>query len=291
MKILILGANGILGHTLLLYLNKNFQNIDIMGLCGKNFENTKFQKKYASNLVNIDLLDFRSLQNIVNNFKPDFVVNCSVKKKFSNLDHEIGNSIFINSILPHNIANLSISKHFKFIQISTDSVFGNFGKNKNEDSELIVQDLYSASKALGEPINPSTIVLRTSLIGHSLSGDNGLLDWTIRQNSIFGFENQIYAGLTSLELSKIICLIIFSDKFYSGIFHVSGQSISKYNLIKLIIEKYNLSINLTKEKSQTVDRSLCSDKFKNQFHYSPPTWDSLLNELNLFYIQNKFLYA
>ncbi len=139
---------------------------------------------------------------------------------------KIIDSIYINSILPHKISNLAFINDFKFIHISTDSVFGNFGKNKHEESELIVQDLYSASKALGEPINPSTIVLRTSLIGHSLTGDTGLLDWVMRQNKISGYDNHIFAGITSLELSKIICLIIFSYKFNSGTYHISGKCIS-----------------------------------------------------------------
>jgi len=293
MKILILGANGILGHSLFLYLKTNVHNIELLGLCGKKIENTNFKKEYSSSLVQIDLLDFKNLENIIKYFKPNFVINCSVKKQFSNSDDKIVNSIYINSILPHNIAYLSVSNNFKFIQISTDSVFGNFGKNKNEDSELILQDLYSASKALGEPIKPSTIVLRTSLIGHSLTGETGLLDWVLRQNqnTISGFDNHIYAGITSLELSKIICLIILDNKFNSGTYHISGKSISKYELIKLIIEIYNLNVNLIKDTSVTVDRSLSSDKFQNQFNYTPSDWLTLLSELKLFNTKNKYLYG
>lgn len=291
MRILILGANGILGHTLFLYIKNNFRDVELLGLCGKKLEGTNFKNEHISNLVEIDLLNFESIDNLIRKFNPDFVINCSVKKHLSNSDYKIIDSIYINSILPHKISNLAFINDFKFIHISTDSVFGNFGKNKHEESELIVQDLYSASKALGEPINLSTIVLRTSLIGHSLTGDTGLLDWAMRQNIISGYDNHIFAGLTSLELSKIICLVIFSYKFNSGTYHISGKSISKYELIKLIVQTYNLNVNLIKEKSGTVDRSLSSDKFQNQFNYNPSDWVTLLNELKLFKTQNKVLYG
>ena len=291
MRILILGANGILGHTLFLYIRNYFRDVELLGLCGKKLEGTNFKKEYFSNLVEMDLLNSGSLDNLIRKFNPDFVINCSVKKQLSNSDYRIVDSIYINSILPHNISNLTFTNKFKFIHISTDSVFGNFGKNKNEESELIVQDLYSASKALGEPINLSTIVLRTSLIGHSLTGDTGLIDWVMRQNIISGYDNHIFAGITSLELSKIICLIIFSNKFNSGTYHISGKSISKYELIKLMVEIYNLDVNLIKETSGAVDRSLSSDKFQNQFNYNPSDWLTLLTELKSFNTQNKFLYG
>jgi len=291
MRILILGANGILGHTLFLHIKNNFRDVELLGLCGKKLEGTNFKNEHISNLVEIDLLNFENLDNLIRKFNPDFVINCSVKKQLSNSDYKIIDSIYINSILPHKISNLAFINDFKFIHISTDSVFGNFGKNKHEESELIVQDLYSASKALGEPINLSTIVLRTSLIGHSLTGDTGLLDWVMRQNKISGYDNHIFAGITSLELSKIICLIIFSYKFNSGTYHISGKCISKYELIKLIVEIYNLNVNLIKETSETVNRSLSSDKFQNQFNYKKPDWVTLLSELKLFNTQNKVLYG
>jgi len=290
MKILILGANGILGHTLFTHL-KNIDNIQLLGLCGKKMNNSKFSEENKSNLIEIDLLDFSKLESIIINYTPNFLVNCAVHKSFSCLDEKIVDSIFINSILPHKLAKISSLYQFKFLQISTDSVFGNFGKDKSEHSDLILQDLYSATKALGEPLNQNTMILRTSLIGHSLNADIGLLDYVLNSDEIFGFENHIYAGITSLELSKIICMIIKSDKFIFGIYHISGDRISKYDLISLIIKKYNLNTILNKKSSELIDRSLSSIKFKNQFDYKQPNWDSLLTELRIFYLQNKYFYV
>lgn len=289
MNILILGANGILGHTLFTFL-KNNHKIQLLGLCGKTSKNSKFNQENSSSLIEIDLKDFSKLERIIKNFRPDIIVNCAVKKNLSSIDEKIIDSIYINSILPHTIANLSSLYQFKFIHISTDSVFGNFGKDKSEDSELIMQDLYSASKALGEPINKNSIILRTSLIGHSLNGDTGLLDWVLKSDVVHGFENHIYAGITSLELSKIINLILKSDKFISGIYHISGNQISKYDLVSIIIKNYNLNTILNKTYNEPLDRSLTSIKFEKQFNYNPPNWDSLLKELRIFYLNNKHLY-
>ena len=113
MKILILGANGILGHTLFLYL-QTVDNLQVLGLCGKKMKSSVFSSKFSSSLSEIDLLDFSSLENIIKNYRPDFVVNCAVKKSFNNSDEKIIENIYINSILPHRIAKLTFFYQFNF---------------------------------------------------------------------------------------------------------------------------------------------------------------------------------
>ena len=214
--------------TLFLKLN-SLSKIQVLGLVRKKYP-TKFIRDHSSNLLEIDISDFSKLESIIKDFQPKFIINCAVVKSIDNESISYINFININSLLPNKISQLTNKLNFKFIQISTDSVFGNFGKDKSEESELLIDNLYSASKSLGEPIDKNTMVIRTSFIGHSLNGNSGLLDWIISSDKIEGFENQIFAGLTSLELSNLLIKIILHWEFNSGIYHIMGTQISKYDL-------------------------------------------------------------
>lgn len=288
MKILILGANGILGHTLFLKLN-SLSTIQVLGLVRKNYP-TKFIQHHSTNLLEIDLLDFPKLEGIIKDFQPTYIINCAVVKSIDKDINSYINCININSLLPNKISQLTHIFNFKFIQISTDGVFGAYGKDKTEESELLIDNLYSASKSLGEPIDKNTMVIRTSFIGHSLKGNTGLLDWIISSDKIEGFVNQVFAGLTSLELSNLLIKIMLQWDFNSGIFHVTGTQISKYDLITKVVEIYNLNKPVNKITGRKIDRSLSSNKFYKLFCYHPPSWNNKLLELKNFYYTNKNLY-
>lgn len=289
MKVLILGANGILGHTLFLYL-KGVKSFKIFGICGVKSDLSYFFRKNQSNLTQIDLINFVHLEEFIKVNQPDYIINCAVKKSLNNSDERITNSILVNSILPHRLSFFSLIYKFKLIQFSTDSVFGNFGRDKTEDCSLVIQDLYSASKALGEPINQNTMVLRTSFIGHSLDKGSGLLDWVLNSDNVYGYENHIFAGSTSLELSKIINKILLLSEFHPGIFHISGQEIRKYDLIKLILNTYDLNKLAEKKSGIFIDRAISSSKLIKYVNYKAQSWEKILVELRDFYLRNKEYY-
>ena len=185
MRILILGSSGILGHTLFLYLH-GFKLLEVLGLCSENSRDTRLYQKYSKYQVLIDLNDASSVIKIIESFRPTVVINCAVKKVF-NENSNLSN-ILINSVLPHQMNEWALKYNFKFIHISTDSVFGDNFNNKSELDRTLVNDLYSASKLLGEPSSSNTIVIRTSLIGHSLHYSDGFLNSVLRSNHFTGFS-------------------------------------------------------------------------------------------------------
>ena len=61
-----------------------------------------------------------------------------------------------------------------------------------------------------------------------------LLNWFLSQNkSCFGFKNAFFSGVTTLELSKVICDLI-KKKFETGLYNLSSKKISKYTLLQMI---------------------------------------------------------
>lgn len=183
-KLLILGSGGMLGHKLLNWFVDN-TDFDTQGTIRDTDSLTeKFFEKYNKNLIkNIDAFDFLNLEKVILSQKPDVIINAVgiIKQKKS----DYSKMIYLNSLLPHKIAEFCEEKNIRFITIGTDCVFsGNLPENESytEDSLSDCADLYGKSKFLGEVIDKkNTLTLRTSIIGHELKSDFSLLNWFLLQ--------------------------------------------------------------------------------------------------------------
>ena len=82
-------------------------------------------------------------------------------------------SIAINSLLPHQLAQMAAARGARLIHFSTDCVFSGRRGNYVEDDEPDPVDLYGRSKLLGEVTAPNALTLRTSIVGRELRGHWG----------------------------------------------------------------------------------------------------------------------
>ena len=82
------------------------------------------------------------------------------------------------------------------------------------------------------------------MIGHSVTGEVGLLDWYIKQKKCTLYKNAIFSGLPVNEISRIISRYFIINKDLTGIFHISSNPISKYDLLSIVKEKYKLDIKI-----------------------------------------------
>jgi dTDP-4-dehydrorhamnose reductase len=85
--------------------------------------------------------------------------------------------IQVNSLFPHQLADLCIERGIRVVQISTDCVFSGFRGNYNELDVPDPVDLYGRTKLLGELHRPGCLTLRTSIIGWQLNTFSSLLSW------------------------------------------------------------------------------------------------------------------
>ena len=146
--------------------------------------------------------------------------------------------ININSLLPHKLAKIYKIYKSKLVHFSTDCVFsGNVGFYKELDNVDSI-DNYGRTKFLGEVNYGNAITLRTSFFGHQIKNKYSLLEWFLAQkNECQGYANHIYSGLPTNEIAKIVKQFIMTNLYLSGLYHVSNNPISKYNLLKLF-KKY-----------------------------------------------------
>lgn len=268
-KILILGVNGLLGNRVFLNLSKN-KKLNIYGLARKKSLNKSFSAKKI--IYGVDVSDFKKLRNTIKLLKPDVILNCVgvINKKIKSIKE--AKVIKINSLLPHYLDNLSAQFKFKLIHISTDCIFKGNKNFYNENSLSDVDNLYGLSKSAGEINNNRSLTIRTSIIGHELNSQNGLVDWFLSQKTVFGFANVIYSGMTTNELSKIIenCILRYNLR---GLYQVSSAPISKFDLLKLINNIYNSNINIKKNISIKKKLVLKSDRFKKETKYRVSSWE------------------
>lgn len=263
-----------LGHILLKKLS-NFDNYILFDIT-KNKEN-------RFNNYDCDVTNFNSLSHIIKKIRPDYIINCvGILVNGSTIDPS--NAIHINSLLPHKLLEYSKAVGSKLIHISTDCVFDGSKGNYIETDSKTAQDIYGLSKSLGEINDSESLTLRTSIIGPELKNNGeGLFSWFINQKgAVNGFTESIWGGVTTLVLSDVIIKSIKDD--LTGLIHVTnGVPISKFNLLSLIKEKFNLTdIELISVPGKKSDKSLKTNY--NYFHI--PTYEEMIAEMREFYLEN-----
>jgi dTDP-4-dehydrorhamnose reductase len=279
MKILILGGDGMLGHQL---LNSFKEKFEVKVTLRKNIKEYTHYKIFteSNSFDHVDVRDFEKLASVIETYKPNVLINAVGIVKQRKDSKEIIPSLEINALLPHKLS-LECSKYnTRVIHISTDCVFSGKTGMYNEDSFSDADDIYGRTKFLGELSLNNCLTLRTSIIGRELSRHKSLLDWFLAQNQpIKGFKNAIFSGFTTIELAKIIEMMIIKYPEASGIYNVSSEPINKYDLLKMISEVLNHNIEIIPDDTFYCNRSLSSELFRKNFNYTPPTWLSMISEL------------
>lgn len=234
-KILVLGSTGMLGNYVNQYLKLN-----------KKFNVTSLKREQFDAIY--DDLDILSVERY------DVVINCI--GVINTLVHDVGieNTIIVNSIFPHKLSKVCNENNTKLIHITTDCVFSGKRDKSSPYNEFDLHDavdIYGKTKSLGEP--DDCCVIRTSIIGEEIYHKVSLLEWVKNSNNseINGYTNWHWNGVTCLELAKIIEYIIEKKIYWNGVQHIFSPSpVSKYELIKYIIDAYNLNIKLIPSSNQ-----------------------------------------
>ncbi|MFB9159913.1 dTDP-4-dehydrorhamnose reductase family protein [Chromobacterium violaceum] len=284
MKVLVLGASGMLGNAIFHSFSKN-PAYQIHGVCrnlGKLPINTVWKKEKI--LCIEDIMSREHLYQIFNAVKPDVVINCIGIVKQLNSASDPLQCIPINSILPYMLADLCQTFSARLVHFSTDCVFSGKLGNYHESDFPDAKDLYGRSKLLGEVEYDNSITLRTSIIGRELNSAHSLLDWFLSQeHEVKGYRRAIFSGLPTTEIAKLLEDKILPNKKLSGLFHLSAEPINKYELLKYCTAIFDKKISITPDDTLVVDRSLNSNRLREEISYTPPSWPELLRDLKNFY--------
>jgi dTDP-4-dehydrorhamnose reductase len=281
MRILILGGDGMLGHQLLKSLSSKHEvRVTLRQRLSAYKDFNLFSAENAYGGVEIGSMD--RLIDVLGEFRAEAVVNAVGIVKQRPTATESIPSLEINSLFPHRLAGLCKATGIRMVHMSTDCVFSGKKGNYKETDPSDAEDLYGRTKYLGEVYDNHCVTLRTSIIGKELSRKQGLLEWFLSQRgSVQGFKNDFFSGFTTLELSRIIERILTEHPGKGGLYHVSSDPISKFDLLNLIKKKMGLRIEIIPTEEPRLDRSLDSTRFRREFNYTLPTWEEMIRELSL----------
>ena len=285
---LIFGANGMLGHKILQILSKKkkFTYGTIRLKKNRKLNNYKI-------IYNVDVNNFRNIEKLIHQIKPDYVINCTglIKQKLELKRND--NFKKINFLFPLFLDRLSKKYLFRHIHFSPDCVFNGNKGNYTERSKKNAIDDYGKYKIAAENnIINNTLKIRTSIIGHEINKKKySLLEWFLSsKNNVRGFKTAYFSGLTTLEISNIIYKIINKKKFITGLYNIASNKISKYELIKKINKVYSLNKAVISDDTFKIDRSLNPKKFNDRFKININTWDVQIKNMYNDYIKNKEMY-
>ena len=261
-RILILGATGLLGNTVIRELSKKPQ-YEVTGAV-RHFD---FIQHLDCTYVQIDAYS-DDPEYILHGY--DVVINCIgiIKPHLT----DTVTAVRVNTLFPLNVSALCKKSGAKFIHITSDCVFSGADGNYSEDDEHDMIDLYARTKSLGEP--DDCMVLRTSIIGTELHSYVSLVDWVRRSPDTVlpGYVNHIWNGITTKEYAKICSHILDEGLYEVGKFHVhSPYPVSKYDLVSMIVERFHLNKTVRPHNTDiSIDRSLCTIKDLNSKLNVPP---------------------
>ena len=225
-KILVTGANGLLGQKLSQLLDRD-QEITLTATARAklNIDLTRGQ------FVKLDVTDANEVLKVITSAKPDVVIHTAAMTNVDQCETEQGACWKNNVTAVVNLVNAceNISAHL--IHISTDFIFdGSYGP-LDESAQPNPVSYYGKSKlAAEEVIKKSKInwtILRTVLV-------YGVVQDMSRSNIVLWVKNSLEAGKTiqvvndqwrtpTLAEDLAVGCVLAAKKKASGIFHVSGE--------------------------------------------------------------------
>jgi len=278
-KFLVLGATGMAGHTISLYLHEKGHDVTA-------FSTSPFP--YCKN-INGDATDKSFVVTMLQDGNYDVVINC-IGVLNQTCDKEPSRAVYLNSYLPHLIADTLRNSNTKLIHMSTDCVFSGKEGSYNESSFRDGKTFYDRTKALGEVEDNKNLTFRNSIVGPDMKENGiGLFNWFMKQKgTINGYTKAIWTGVTTLTLAKAMERAVIED--LTGIYNlVNNESINKFDLLGLF-NKYMRNGELTISPSEAVilNKSLINNR--KDFSFEVPSYEEMIIEMKEWIDDHKQLY-
>ncbi len=259
-KVLVTGANGLLGQNLLKILSGKYY------LCTTGIEEESFSGIKPDLYVKADISNKKSVIELIKKTEPEIIINCAA---LTNVDLCEKEPLLAEMVNIAGTANLLESCECKFIQISTDYVFNGENGPYSEESKVDPISIYGITKLQAELATLETsidnLVVRTCVVyGNGINLNTSFVEW-VKQSLESGKEikivnDQISNMTLASNLAENIAVLLEENK--NGIWHIAGSEIIGRDVMaKIIAEEYGLDSGLiktisTSELNQAAPRPL-----------------------------------
>ena len=223
MSVVVIGSSGLLGATLA-------AQHDVISL----------------SRTQCDITDPVSIVTMFGWYKPDIVINCAGIVPKAEEQAGVMQTLRVNALGPKILREVCEEYGARLVHISTNCIFKGYSGGYLEDSIPNPADMYGMSKHLGEVTDAPHLTVRTSFVGLPDAGMRGLLLWAKKQKVLIGYDKLFWNGLTANELGVILFNVLIPQKV-TGIVHLHGETVSKYDLLVRAKEILGWETEIVKE--------------------------------------------
>lgn len=214
-KILVTGCNGQLGRA----IRKEYEGTDTV------FINTDVTE--LDDAVALDITDINAVMAIVEEQKPDVIINCAAHTNVDACETQWDAAYRINAIGPRNLSIAATKVGAKMIHVSTDYVFeGNGTRPYTEFDEPNPISAYGKTKYEGErfvkEFASKYFILRTAwLYGEGKNFVKTMLKLAETREEVSVVCDQLGSPTSAVELAKMIHYLEPTENY--GVFHATCE--------------------------------------------------------------------
>jgi len=279
-KILITGANGLLGQA----LTQEFCKTDLVLATG--IEKKSFIESKNFTYKTLDITNFGACKQIILDFEPDVIINAASYTFVDECERQKELCWRINVKGVENLARLSRNQGAHLIHYSTDYIFDGTKGPYSENDLARPLGYYGKSKLASENTIKSlfsdyTIIRTCVLYGYGIQVKKNFFLWVyenLKSNKKINVVTDQYNNPTLAEdLAKGTRLVVENSAM--GVYHMAGKKyLSRYEFAREIAEAFNLNSELiipitTDQLKQAAPRPLRGgldiEYAQNELNYNP----------------------
>jgi dTDP-4-dehydrorhamnose reductase len=245
-KVLITGANGLLGQKLCCDFSTDFQvtAIDLHPQSHVSLPDLSYRS--------LNLTDKENLFSLIRQHCPDVILNTAA---YSDVDgcerwRIIARIMHVDAV--ENLVSISQEQRIKLVQLSTDYVFDGENGPYSEDDPPHPVSYYGETKLEGEKIiqggDIDFLIVRTNVLyGLGKNVKKNFLLWLLDKLSA-GEKIKIVTDQfnnPTLAENLSLCILEMVERNLSGIYHIGGtEYLSRYDFALKVADKFNFDKSL-----------------------------------------------
>ncbi len=290
-KILLTGANGLLGQSVVRLLRDKFK------ILASDLSDTYFDEALPPSMyIPADITDRVQIKRIVEDYVPDIVINAAAYTDVDKSEKDKDNCWKVNVKAVEQMIEAAQTCNPVFVHISTDYVFDGNAAPYRETDDYKPLGFYGHSKVASEKVVRGSgleyIIIRSQVLyGTGIKVRPNFVSWVIselkRGKTIRVVNDQIGNPTFIDDLSVAIAKLLELEEY--GIFHVAGnEPISRYDFALKIGKVFELPAEniqevTTGELGQKAERPMNStfilNKLSNTIDWLPGDTESGLSRL------------
>lgn len=230
MKILLIGANGQLGHDLLAALSSHHVLPTARGASVAGANHTP---------IALDVCNTHEVRAALDAYAPDLVINCSASHRVDDIEKDATQALAVNALAVQQLALTCRAANAALLHVSTDYVFD--GEKRTPYTEVDLPNpisAYGASKLAGELLVraawPRHYLVRTcglyGIAGASGKGGNfvnTMLRLANEGKTIKVVNDQACTPTSTQDLAQQIAALIETNAF--GTYHITSAGATTWH--------------------------------------------------------------